>query len=347
MKYLNLISILILGVTFSTIADTIPKGTQPGIFIGAVKVQPAVIEAAKSNDSAKDLHKAVQALETQFISALSATRVFKIVERKRKSEVEQEQGYASVAVDVNDSNAAQMGKMAGAKYVLLPEVDAFEEMTDAQQYTQIKRISVRKRFYISVTVSIVDTTTGALLPDVPSVQLTQDVETDNSRQATAVVQGTYITVIELAKKAANQLCQQSVAFLRPAKILAVNGKRIMINRGTAAGFNKGIKVQFFAIQKIKDEDSGEVFNNEVPVGSGIITMANPKQSYAEINTADNNLGVAAGCTVKPDLKSTARPTASIPESAPGGAFPKNPDKIKQTAAPTTAGSSEKPINFNQ
>jgi hypothetical protein len=344
LKYLG-IATAVLAVTFSgrivNAQNTLATNKKPGIYIGKLEVQPSVIATAKSEGKELVLKRLTQSLDTQFISALSSVGSFNIVERKRKSDIEQEQGFASVAVDVNDKDAAKLGEMAGAKYVLLPQIDGFEDIVDTQKYKAIDRVSMRRKLYLSATATIVDTTTGQLLPGVAAAQLTQEQIVQDSRSK-KFLQGSDSAVVELAKKMANKLCQSAIAVLRPPKVLAVNGRQIMINRGIPAGFRKGLKVDFFAVQNVKDNDSGEIFSNEVPVGKGYIIRTDTRQSYVKLEGED--LGVAKGCTAR--LTEHKENIATIPDSAPGGAFPKNPELVIDKQGSTTTGSSEKPINFD-
>ena len=344
-NFMSKLAILaVLGIAgFALVAQTtLPQGEQSSIYIGELKIQSSVIESATKDDKPLVLKRVAQSLDTQFISALSATRTFQIVERKRKSDLEQEQGFAAAAVDPNDKSAAQTGKMAGAKYVLLPQIDGFEDLVDVQDYQKIGRKSMRRKVYLSALVQIVDTSTGQLLPDVASIQLTQEEIVENSRNNVGL-KGSDAALVELAKKVAAALCQDAVALLRPAKVLTITGKQVLINRGTAAGFEEGRAVKFFAFNEIKDEDSGEMFRNEIEVGQGKVTRSDAKQSYATLD--GENLGVGKGCVVKL-VKEKPMPGIVLKPSMPGGAFPEDPRKVPKEDAPETPGSSEKPLKFD-
>ena len=339
-------AITAIAVTFSatvTSAHNAPlKEKLPGIYIGKLEVQPSVVSAAKSVGKELVLRRLAQSLDTQLISALSSVGVFQLVERKRKSDIELEQGFAATAVDVNDKDAAKLGEMAGAKYVFLPQIDGFEDLVDTQKYNAIERVSMRRKLYLSATATIVDTTTGKLLPNVVTAQMSMEQVVRNSRSKN-FLQGSDSAIVELAARVADKLCQSAAAVLRPPKILAVTGKQVLINRGISAGFIKGVKVNFFAYNNVKDDDSGKVFINEVPVGEGVVIRAESGQSYAEIQ--GENLGISKGCIAKPVAVKTDM-KATIPESAPGGAFPVNPDKVIIKQPATTSGSSQKPIQFD-
>jgi len=138
-------------------------------------------------------------------------------------------------------------------------------------------------------VQIIDTTTGKLLPDSPSVQV------DNSMLSSDAT-GDRLYV-ELAKLAATKLAQNTVGLMRPPKVLDVTGTQIMINRGIASGFPVDTVIEIYAIKEVKDEDSGETFRSELPVGKAKIIRGDEKQSFATIQ--GENLGIAPGCVARP------------------------------------------------
>jgi hypothetical protein len=295
-----LLRILILAlIPLTVFADELAKGEKDTIFIGELKVQPSVIELAKKQDHSLDLQRVIESLDSQFTTSLNATRVFQLVERKRKEDVELEQKYAAVAVDPNDKNIAQGAKMAGAKFAFLPQIDGFEDKTIASTSSTKKYEFINKSvtttkaavrsIYLSAVVQIVDTTTGKLLPDSPSIQV-------DYSMLPAGTTGDRLYV-ELAKLAATKLAQNTVGLLRPPKILDVTGDQIMINRGIESGFPVDTPIEIYAVKEVKDEDSGEIFRSEIPVGKAKIIRGDAKQSFATI--AGDNLGIAPGCIARP------------------------------------------------
>jgi curli biogenesis system outer membrane secretion channel CsgG len=317
-------------------AAELSSGEKDTIFIGDLKVQPSVIGLAKKMNRQTELKRAVSSLESQLISALNATRVFQLVERSRKADIELEQGFAAVAVDPNDKNAAQTGKMAGAKFAFLPQIDGFEDKSETVEYQAIGRSSLSRKLFLSAVVQIVDTTSGKLLPDSPSIQLTKTEEIENARTGQAT--GSDEVIVALAKEMARKLSQEVVALLRPAKVLTVTGKQVFFNRGSEAGFAKGDLVEIYAVQNVKDEDTGEVFRNEVPVGQAVINRIDKNQSYAIISGDD--MGITKGCIVR--FVKTAASRASEAEPPPDGT---QPDMGSKGDGGTTPGSSEKPIKW--
>lgn len=326
-----LVSPLVLG--------QLAQGERDTLFIGAIKIQPSVRELAKSTGAELELDRAAQSLETQFIQAVSATRVFQLVDRKRIADIQAEQSFAAVSVDPADPRAAQLLKMAGARWAFLPEIDGFQVRTDTVQF-QVGRESMTRKYFLSALVQIVDTTTGELLPDVPSIQLNEVETTEMAGSGQA--QPSDAVLVGLAKKMAAQLSQEAVSLLRPAKILNITGNQIMINRGSEAGFVPGLPVEIYAYQNVVDEDTGEVFRNEIPVGRATVTRGDQKQSFAEIGGED--MGIAKGCIVKP-LRSPAGSAPLSPVTWSGGKEATGTEVAPRQQSPDTPGSSEKPVSW--
>lgn len=319
----------LLGAVFradSAVAQ-LAQGEKDTIFIGPVKVSESVTEAAHKRGRTNQLNQLAEALRGQFLTELNQTRVFQIVERERKEDIELEQAFSEVAVDPNDKNRAQTMKMMGAKFAFLPRLDGFEDASSSERFQAIGRANISRSVWATVVVQIVDNTTGAVLPESPSVKVKKTNSIEYARQGSSL--GGDELIASLAKELAEKLAQETVSLLRPAKVLTVTGSQIMINRGTEAGFAQGLQVEFFATEDVKDEDTGEVFKNEVSVGKGVIARSDPKQSFAE--PKGENLGIAKGCIVKV-LK---KPVPAAP------AVPKN---AKQEDEPS--GSGEKPIQFS-
>lgn len=295
-----IIKVLILALLPLTVfADELAKGQQETIFIGDLKVQPSVIELAKQQDHLLDIQRVMESLDTQFIASLNATRVFQLVDRKRIADIDKEQQFAAVAVDPNDKDIAQGAKMAGAKYAFLPQIDGFEDRTTAAKSSTKKYAFINKSvtttkaavrsIYLSAVVQIIDTTTGKLLPDSPSVQV------DNSMLSSSPTGDRMY--VELAKLAATKLAQNTIGQMRPPKVIDVTGTQLMINRGIESGFSVDTVIEIYALKEVKDGDTGEIFRSEIPVGKAKIIRGDSKQSFATI-TGDN-LGIAAGCIARP------------------------------------------------
>jgi curli biogenesis system outer membrane secretion channel CsgG len=323
----HVLGAVVAGMTIvSNASAQLAQGEKDTAFIGPVKVNQSVEDAATRRKDLNGLNQLREGLRTELVTEINQTRVFQIVERERKDDIELEQAFAQVAVDPNDKNAAQMMKMKGARFAFLPRIDAFEDNSSTTKYEAIQRKDVSRTVWVSAVLSVVDTTTGELLPESPSVKVKRSKSLEYARMGAGL--GGDELISQVTKELAQKLAQEVVTLMRPAKVLTITGPQIMINRGTEAGFAAGSDVEFFATEDVKDEDTGEVFKNEISVGKGVIKRADAKQSFAEAK--GENLGIAKGCVVK------------IAKGGGGKAV------VARKAAPPkmSAGSDEKPLTFN-
>jgi curli biogenesis system outer membrane secretion channel CsgG len=323
----HVLGAVVAGMTIvSNASAQLAQGEKDTAFIGPVKVNQSVEDAATRRKDLNGLNQLREGLRTELVTEINQTRVFQIVERERKDDIELEQAFAQVAVDPNDKNAAQMMKMKGARFAFLPRIDAFEDNSSTTKYEAIQRKDVSRTVWVSAVLSVVDTTTGELLPESPSVKVKRSNSLEYARMGAGL--GGDELISQVTKELAQKLAQEVVTLMRPAKVLTITGPQIMINRGTEAGFAAGSDVEFFATEDVKDEDTGEVFKNEISVGKGVIKRADAKQSFAEAK--GENLGIAKGCVVK------------IAKGGGGKAV------VARKAAPPkmSAGSDEKPLTFN-
>jgi len=324
----------------SVVAAELSQGEKDTIFVAPMKVLSSIEEQAERKGTGVELSRIAQSLESQFTSALSATRVFRLVNRSRLKELNLEQSFSQVSVDPEDENAARMLNMTGARFAFFPRIDGFEDRSDVDTYQAIGRSSMTRTVYLSAQVQIVDTTTGELLADVPTVQLSKVETVEMAR--TGNLQKSDSLLVDLARQTATILSQRAVGMIRPATILAKTGSQILINRGSPAGFVPGAAVEIFAVQEIVDEDSGETFQNEVPVGRAEVSRGDSKKSFADIIGED--LGITSGCIVRviPEAgggRSLSRATWSGGRKATGTEV--SPGKV----SPDTPGSSAKPLSW--
>ena len=96
---------------------------------------------------------------------LSATEKFRMVERSKLGAVLEEQDLAASG-RVSKSSAAKVGKLTGAKYLVMGTVSAYEEKTQGGggglSFGGISVGGKKNDAYIAVDIRVVDTTTGEI-----------------------------------------------------------------------------------------------------------------------------------------------------------------------------------------
>ncbi|MCF8054642.1 MAG: CsgG/HfaB family protein [Deltaproteobacteria bacterium] len=291
------------------VLPTLALAKKETVIIGPVLISPEVIALAEKEGKKEELFTVARSLSAQFIPAIAAINVLDIVERSRKDVIELEQDFASVAVDPDDKFLAKSGKMAGAKYVFLPQIDGFYDNVEITEHTAIQRKSLKREVFLSAIVQVVDTTTGKVLPSAVGVQM---LEKEEFRSAINPQSGQQI-LLSLSNKMARSLAQGSVAGIYPAKVLTVSGNKLMFNRGLNAGFSDGDLVGIYTAQEVLDEDSGAILYNEMLIGRAVISRAEKAQAYASIK---EDFGILKGCIVRKDNGVEAQPTKE-PAVSPG------------------------------
>src|ERR1041385_7347181 len=96
---------------------------------------------------------------------LSATEKFRMVEREKLGPVLEEQDLGASG-RVSKSSAAKIGKLTGAKYLVMGTVSAYEEKTQGGgggiSFGGISLGGKKDDAYIAVDIRVVDTTTGEM-----------------------------------------------------------------------------------------------------------------------------------------------------------------------------------------
>jgi len=339
-------------------AAELSQGVKDTITIADVYVQPSVMDLAEEQRKTTALRRVSSALGSQLAAALNATQVFQLMQSPPVDSSGPERDAAAVppeSAPPTDTTAPatplvpvvpaspDAGQPRGhtpssAKFALIPQIDGFEDKSVVTRQQAIGRSSLHRTVYLSALVQITETATGKILPDSPAIQLKMQEDIANVSREEAV--GTDQLLVNLAREMAKKLSQEAVARLRPAKVLAVTGKQVLINRGSEVGFVKGDLVEIYAVQNVKDDDTGALFSQEVPVGQAIISRVDRTQSYANITGED--LGIIKGCTVR-FVKSAAARAAeaeTIPEQDQV-----RPDFEHKPVMEGTPGSSDKPLQW--
>ena len=102
-------------------------------------------------------------LSSMLTNELAGTQKFRVVERKKLSKVLDEQDLAESG-RVKRSTAAQVGKLTGAKYLVIGSVSSYSEnRSGGSGGISVRGFSIGGRkddAYIAIDIRVVDTTTG-------------------------------------------------------------------------------------------------------------------------------------------------------------------------------------------
>ena len=119
------VAALCAGTAFGQAQPT--AGAKDAIFVGTLKVAPAILDAAQASGSAAALEQFSAALDAALLSALADTQVFQIVDRARLADVQAEQARVDAIAREQSAADAQatttvaggLGRQASNSYIRL------------------------------------------------------------------------------------------------------------------------------------------------------------------------------------------------------------------------------------
>ena len=271
------------GLVFDPSAALAQSGTgKETLAISSVHATPSLQTAMNGAGKTLSLGRAVEAFDSQLIAQVNATRKFEIVGRSDLKEVlkEQELGQSG---NVDAKTAAQGGKLAGAKYLLVTTIDDFEDSTERMEFKSLNKVGLKRKIRVGAVAKIYDSSTGKLLESANIKTEKKDDRTDSTElQNNAELTDALLkdAVQETAAKVATRVAD--VVF--PVRVLAKRDKQITVNRGEGAGVEVGqVWNVYEQREELIDPDTKESLGREeVAVGKARITSVTPKTSTAEI-----------------------------------------------------------------
>jgi hypothetical protein len=289
------------SVAASLLLSVVPGTAQSGkatLAVSTIQPLPALSAAMAASGKANSLSRVVEAYDSQLMDRLNAGRKFEIVGRSDLPSIVREQELAgSGNVATGDPNAAQPGKLAGARYLLVATVDDFDDTTSKIELPNLDKVALKRKIRLSTTAKIYDAGTGSLLEST-SVQLEQ---TDD-RMDPAVLQRNAepsdALLLEITRAAAQEIATRVADLVFPVRVLARRETQVTINRGAGAGVESGQLFNVFAEgEELVDPDTLEVLGREeILIGKVRVISVQPRLSTALIV---EDFGIDKGAVLRP------------------------------------------------
>jgi len=251
------------------------------------------IKAVDDVEIAKGLDRLGRTFLPSLESKLQGTREYQLVDRNNFSALLKE-------IDFNDSGlvgdqVAKKFKLKGAGFIMLVKFLDVEYVANKRAFELTGTTEESISLDASVSVKILNTSTATVEQALPVIEVSLTQYNNQVRS------GDQVASHKIWSKAGSQLATKVVEALAasgsPAKVLAVNGNQVLVNKGSNSGFKKGLQVRFYAMKKVTDDETGEVFVNEVPIGRGKVLRGDVRKCFIEVS---EDLGIAKGCLVRGD-----------------------------------------------
>jgi len=278
--------LLTVGVlALSTALSMAQSDSKEPLAVGLVKPTPSLQKAIIAAGKTSSLDRVVEAFDGQLMDRINATRKFDVVGRSDLKEILKEQDF-SASGNVDAKTAAQVGKLTGAKYMLVTTVDDFDDITEtlgAPGPAGTQR-TLQKRFIrLSVIGKIYNTTTGKLKESANFQYSTNDLTEVLNGVARNGTRSDEL-LVAISRDTAEKIASHVADVIFPAKILIKRDTQVTINRGEGGGVAVGDTFNVFALgEELIDPDTKESLGREeVKEGRVKITQVNPKTSTAQI-----------------------------------------------------------------
>ncbi len=311
---------MMIGV--AAMAQDAPQGKMR-IGLGAVKVLPSLKQSLAANGQLDLVNRASETVEAQMMDALQNTRKFEIVARHDLDELIKEQGLPAGAItDPTDPKSAMAARIKGVEYLVLTTIDDFVDVEQSTASQEMQMAVSRRTLRISAIVRIYNSSTGVLLES-----MSVPVQIDNNG-ASRMTPGDAVrnpraqddsAYVELVNQLSTRCAQRITDILFPAKIVAVTGDAVTINRGAGTMINRGEVWEVYATGKeLRDPDTAEVLGKEeMKMGEIVINDVLPKASRAQI--VGENRGIASGQIARQKLQMPQQMPQNTPPPPPAPA----------------------------
>jgi curli biogenesis system outer membrane secretion channel CsgG len=243
------------------------------------------LDASVKPDKKLEMGRIIESMNSQLIDRINATRKFDVVSRSDLNDTLKEQELGGSG-NVDAKTAAQVGKLTGAKYLLVATVDDFQDYVETAKFEGTGRSAIKRVFRVSVVAKLYDASTGKLFESA-DLQTGNDEFKDISENRSYSTKDGNLTddmMVAVARTLSEKIANHLADVIFPIKVLVRRDKEVTINRGEGGGVAVGETFNVFALgQELIDPDTKESLGREeVKVGTVKITQVNPKTSQAEI-----------------------------------------------------------------
>ncbi|MEO8604705.1 MAG: CsgG/HfaB family protein [bacterium] len=229
------------------------------------------LEAPRGGVAAADL----QGLDSALVRAFVQSNKFDVIERTRIEAIIAENRFATSSAGA-PANAAQMGRLTGARYVVLGRVQEQSTRRRTAVIPYVDERTCRETSRLRVELRVVQAQSGRI---VATAQGPNGSASGLSGRCGSVSSATWGA---LAERAAAALVSQVVDGVFPLQVVHAGLDEVTLNRGAGGELRVGSSLECFtAGDAIVDPDTGDVLGrDETAIGRAVVTEVRPKLSKA-------------------------------------------------------------------
>lgn len=265
--------------------NTLAEDGKQSLALLPVTATPSLQQATALASKFLSLSRVTDAFDGQLIDRFNATRKFTLVARSDLKRVMDEQNMGGSG-NVDSKTAAQIGKLTGAKYLLVATVDDFQDHVETATFEGTGRKATKRIFRISIVAKMYDSTTGNL-KESANFQTGNDEFKQIQEDPNYVVKDSQLSdemMITVARGLSEKIANHMADIIYPAKVIARHDIEVTINRGDGAGVALGDTFNVYSVgEEMFDPDTKESLGREeTKVGRIKIIEVDPKFSKGQI-----------------------------------------------------------------
>ncbi len=292
-KYFSIITLASL-LALPMIGTAQDKAT---LAVSSIKRTASLANAVPANKKAQ-LDRIIESLDGQLISAFNTTRKFEVLSRSDLNDLIKEQSLGASG-NVDAKTAAQAGKLAGAKYLLVATVDDFQDYVETATFEGTGRSATKRVFRFSIVGKVYESSTGKLLESANFQTGNDEFKQIQQERNYSVKDGELSDemMVAVSRSMAEKIATHIADVIFPAKVLVKRDDTVTINRGEGGGVKEGDVFNVFALgEEMIDPDTKESLGREeVKVGKVKISQVNPKTSVASVL---EDTGISQGAVLR-------------------------------------------------
>ncbi|MBI5815242.1 MAG: hypothetical protein HZB29_06485 [Nitrospinae bacterium] len=242
--------------------------------------------------------KQTNMLTADFITSLVKTNKFDVLERERVNDVLKEQLFSDSGM-VSGASAVRMGKMLGADYLIMGQIELVDIASSARPIPYTNMVQHLTNGEMIVNMRIVDSRSGRIV-SADKVDVTDSSKERKHLNALNLLES-------LKEKTVSQLVNGVLESIFPTKIVKVENNTVFLNRGHGSNFRIGSFLTVFRVgEDMIDPDTGASLGaSEFEVAKIRIIDIQPKFSKAQLLGTTNEVKVGYICRVSKEIEKKA------------------------------------------
>ena len=236
----------------------------------------------------KDIDPSVQdefsvTLHTKILGVISKSSQFELISRKRIQDLVSEQEFSNSGF-VLKKDAPKIGQLLGANQLCFIEINNFKDNQIKSSFSGTSETLTKRSININCSVNIMNAETSKIVfANVYSDFDEQIIQRDNGNfSAKSATKGSQVS--SLAESMGSNIGVSILRTLRPPRIIAFQGGKVIINQGFNCALQSGDTYNVVRkSEAVKDPNSGKSLGSFEQIGEMVLTEVSEKSAFTNLS----------------------------------------------------------------